>query len=153
MLCNGILAGLVSITAGTAAVWPWASLIIGFLGGFVYLAASKTVLYICKVDDPLDAFAVHGACGFWGVMAAALFAAEITEQDGSQGPKGAFYGNGKPLGAGIIFCLADIGWTGGCSLMMFVPLKLAGLLRVSAEMEDAGMDTSKHGGPAYNDKP
>jgi len=144
MLCNGILAGLVSITAGTADVYPWASIIIGFLGGFVYLGASKTVLYICKVDDPLDAFSVHGACGFWGVIATALFAAKEL-----RGKDGLFYGDGAPLVAGLVFCLADMAWTGGLSLLMFVPLKVMGMLRVSAEVEDAGMDVSKHGGSAY----
>eukprot|EP00966_Prymnesium_polylepis_P159404 3684062-Prymnesium_polylepis.1 len=143
MLCNGILAGLVSITAGTADVYPWAAIIMGFIGGCIYLASSKTVLYICKVDDPLDAFSVHGACGFWGVISNGLFAA------GLRGYKGAFYGDGAPLVAGLVFCLADIGWTGGLSAIMFGTLKVANLLRVSAEVEDAGMDISKHGGSAY----
>jgi len=143
-LCNGILAGLVSITAGAADVYPWAAVIIGFLGGLVYLASSKTVLFICKVDDPLDAFSVHGACGFWGVMATALFAGGI---DGRR--QGAFYGDGAPLVAGLVFCLADIAWTGGFSAIMFGILKAANLLRVSAEVEEAGMDVSKHGGAAY----
>merc|ERR1719454_183739 len=60
MLCNGILAGLVSITAGTNAMMPYNAVFSGFIGGFVYLGASKLVLYVCKIDDPLDAFAVHG---------------------------------------------------------------------------------------------
>jgi Amt family ammonium transporter len=147
-LCNGILAGLVSITAGCAAVYPYAALIMGFLGAFVYKGASLFVLRLCKVDDPLDAFAVHGACGFWGVIAAALFA--ISEFTG--GNNGLFAGGdscGDYLAAGLIFCLADIAWTGSWSVIMFLPLKLAGLLRVSAEVEEAGMDISKHGGSAY----
>ncbi|KAL1511828.1 hypothetical protein AB1Y20_005113 [Prymnesium parvum] len=144
MLCNGILAGLVSITAGCAAVYPWAAIIIGFLGGFAYLAGSKTTLYICKVDDPLDAFAVHGCCGFWGVIAAALLAAP------EFGATGAFYGDGAKLVAGFVFCLANIAWTGGFMLITFIILKATGLLRVSAEMEEAGMDVSKHGGSAFN---
>jgi len=59
-VCNGILAGLVSITSGCSVVYPWAAMIMGFLGGFVYFGASKCVLNVLKVDDPLDAFAVHG---------------------------------------------------------------------------------------------
>jgi len=149
MLCNGILAGLDSITAGAADVYPWAAVIIGFLGGFVYLAGSKTVLYICKVDDPLDAFAVHGCCGFWGVVATALFCTDALRGTGDGAKDGLFYGGGKPLGAAMAFLWADIAWTGGMSVLMFLPLKMAGLLRVSAEVEDAGMDVSKHGGSAY----
>merc|ERR1719502_2073630 len=146
MLCNGILAGLVSITAGTGNVYPWAAMVMGLLGGFVYLMSSKTVLHICKVDDPLDAFSVHGACGFWGVISCALFAAAEL----SGGRDGAFYGSGKPLVAGFMFCMADIAWTSALCACMFIPLKAAGLLRVSAEVEDAGMDVSKHGGAAYS---
>lgn len=144
MLCNGILGGLVSITAGPHCMYPGLAILTGFLGGFVYLLSSKTVLNVCKVDDPLDAFSVHGACGFWGVIAAALFSNEHLG-----GLDGLFYGNGKPLACGLCFLLADIGWTGVLSLCMFVPLKFAGLLRVSSEVEDAGMDVSKHGGSAY----
>lgn len=143
-LCNGILAGLVSITAGCAAVYPWAAVLIGFCGGFVYLLASKTVLHVCKVDDPLDAFAVHGASGFWGVIAAALLAAP------EFGATGAFYGDGAKLTAGFVFCLANIAWTGGFMTIAFIILKVTGLLRVSAEIEEAGMDVSKHGGSAFN---
>jgi len=144
MLCNGILAGLVSITAGANKLYPYAAMIAGIVGGFVYISASKIVLHVCKVDDPLDAFAVHGACGFWGVIAAALFAA--TEF----GQSGCFVGDCAKLGAAFVFLLADIGWTGGWSAIMFGAMKAAGILRVSAEVEDAGMDVSKHGGTAYS---
>merc|ERR1711988_1088604 len=147
MLCNGILAGLVSITAGTGDVYPWHAMIMGFLGGFVYLGASKTVLYVCKVDDPLDAFAVHGACGFWGTIAAALFSQGALS--GNAARNGAFYGSGKPLYVALAFLFADIAWTGGLCAIMFFGLKTAGLLRVSSEVEEAGMDVSKHGGSAY----
>ena len=74
-----------TITAGTADVYPWAAIIMGFIGGCIYLASSKTVLYICKVDDPLDAFSVHGACGFWGVIALALFMPESGKLKGGIG--------------------------------------------------------------------
>lgn len=55
---------------------PWAALIIGFLAGIVYVFASKLVSHVLKVDDPLDAAAVHGFCGAWGLIAAALFASK-----------------------------------------------------------------------------
>merc|ERR1711988_610616 len=106
--------------------------------------ASKIVLNICKIDDPLDAFAVHGACGIWGCLATGLFGVKWLD-----GFDGAFYGNERPFYTAIIFCLANFAWTGGMSVIMFLPLKMAGLLRVSADIEDAGMDVSKHGGSAY----
>merc|ERR1719333_1786947 len=62
--CNGILAGLVAITAGCAFVRPWEALVIGLIGGFVYQGASMLVQKL-QIDDVVDAFAVHGATGFW----------------------------------------------------------------------------------------
>ena len=58
MMCNGILAGLVSITAGCACMLPWAAFLTGFIGAFVYYGASKLMLKL-QIDDPLDAFAVR----------------------------------------------------------------------------------------------
>merc|ERR1719409_829497 len=71
-LCNGILAGLVSITAPCSNVETGSAFLIGIIGGFVYTGASA-LLQKLKIDDPLDAFAVHGAAGIWGCFAAALF--------------------------------------------------------------------------------
>ncbi|MCP5106330.1 MAG: ammonium transporter, partial [bacterium] len=72
---NGILAGLVSVTAGCAVVGPGFAILIGFIGGFVYFGTSKLLDYL-RIDDPLDAFPVHGMCGFWGVLATGLFATD-----------------------------------------------------------------------------
>merc|ERR1719230_1600963 len=71
-MCNGILAGLVSITAGCVNVDCGWAVFIGVVGGLVFQGASS-LLKLLKVDDPIDAFAVHGACGIWGVLAAAIF--------------------------------------------------------------------------------
>ena len=129
---------------------PWAASIIGFLGGIVYFGASNCVLNVCKVDDPLDAFAVHGACGFWGVLAAALFATDAYGYGSAAGKGGLFYGGGfDSTGVALAFLFAIIAWVAGMSLLMFIPLKMIGILRVSAEVEAAGMDVSKHGGAAY----
>merc|ERR1712025_793950 len=71
-LCNGILAGLVSITAGCSNVESGSAFCIGIVGGFVYVGSSAMVRKL-KIDDPVDATSVHGACGIWGCLAAALF--------------------------------------------------------------------------------
>merc|ERR1719440_810957 len=70
--CNGILAGLVSITAPCGNVEVGPAFAIALIGGFIYQGASSLLRKV-KVDDPIDAFAVHGACGAWGTLAAALF--------------------------------------------------------------------------------
>jgi Amt family ammonium transporter len=141
-LTNGILAGLVSITAGCDGVYGWAAIVIGFIGGFVYCASSALMVKL-KIDDPLDAFSVHGACGTWGVIAVALFNVD----------KGIFYGGprlfgdngdgnhgGKQLGWQIAGIITIAVWTAGLSAPSFFALKQAGLLRVSEDTEKEGGD-------------
>lgn len=86
-LANGLLAGLVGITAGCNAVTTWGSLIIGFIAGCIFIISSKSMRKLL-VDDPLDAFSVHGACGFWGVIAVGIF----HEMDGLWAGKGELLG-------------------------------------------------------------
>ena len=71
-LCNGILAGLVSITAGCGNMESGSAFATGLIGAFVYQAASM-LLQKLHIDDPVDASPVHGFCGAWGVIAAGLF--------------------------------------------------------------------------------
>jgi len=71
-MCHGVLAGLVSISAACSTVETSYALVIGFIGAFIF-QFSSTLLKAAKIDDPADAFAVHGACGAWGLLAAALF--------------------------------------------------------------------------------
>ena len=70
---NGVLAGLVSITSPCAVVSPFGAIVVGLIGSLVYVGASKGVK-AAGIDDAVDAFAVHGACGAWGVIACGLFA-------------------------------------------------------------------------------
>ena len=136
---NGVLAGLVSITAGCADVTDYGAFVIGFLGGGVYVVASYAVRK-SGVDDPLDAFAIHGACGAWGVFALGLF--HTTD--------GAFYGgDGTLLGWQVAGILAITVWSIGFAVLIFGILKAAKRLRVSAEEEKAGLDKKHHGGNAY----
>mmetsp|Transcript_11543 Transcript_11543/g.36552 ORF Transcript_11543/g.36552 Transcript_11543/m.36552 type:complete len:452 (-) Transcript_11543:2160-3515(-) len=147
---NGILAGLVSITANCVVIEPWAAIVIGMFGGAIYQGASKLVLKM-KVDDPLDAFAVHGVCGAWGLVASGVFCRPEYSYNGL-GSHGFVYPGAQPdlLGIQIVTFLIITIWVGVCSTVIFGSLRLAGILRVPAEVEEAGMDVSKHGGEAYD---
>jgi Amt family ammonium transporter len=147
-VCNGILGGLVSVTANCVVVTTWAAFLIGVIGGFVYFGASNIVLKVCKIDDALDAFAVHGACGFWGCVAAGLFAYPAYGYGACSGG-GALYGNGNCLGIALAALFAEVGWVATMSCLLFGTLRACKVLRISEEVEDAGMDVSKHGGSAY----
>merc|ERR1711871_1151800 len=98
-MINGMLAGLVSVTAGCSVFHPMPTVAIGLLGGAIYMAASEGFLWV-KVDDPLDAAAIHGVCGVWGLIAVGLFA------NGTDGLWGVFYGgDGKLLGSNIVVAI------------------------------------------------
>ncbi len=73
-VCNGVLAGLVSVTGPCAVIKPWAAICIGIIGGILYWLSSNLLAKLLKIDDPLDAFSVHGICGFWGVISVGVFA-------------------------------------------------------------------------------
>ena len=140
LLCNGILAGLVSITAGCDGVTDYGACIIGIIGGLIYKASSD-LLQKLKIDDPIDAFPVHGMCGIWGVLAVGFFNKD----------NGIFYGgNGKLLGWQIAGVLAIIGWAGLFTFLTTYGLNYFNLLRISETEERKGADISKHGGYAYN---
>jgi Amt family ammonium transporter len=152
---NGILAGLVSIAGPCAVVDAWASVIIGFVSAFVYFASSRLLLRL-KIDDPLDASPVHLFCGIWGVIAAGLFAnKEFTNSvygtDYGENDYGFLMGaNSTQLGVQVVGVLVIGSWTFVSAGLVFFTLKATKLLRVSAEDEDAGLDSSHHGGDAYN---
>lgn len=148
-MCNGLLAGLVSITAGCATVEVWAALLIGTLGGFVVVGVSKLLEEYFKVDDPLDAFAVHGACGAWGCIAVGLF---TTEDYGfnMDGNYGLFYsGDFHLLGVQLLGVVVQIAWVTLTTGLLFGTLAYFGVLRVAEDEEMAGLDIIEHEGPAY----
>eukprot|EP00210_Caulerpa_lentillifera_P003868 g3695.t1 len=165
---NGALAGLVGITAACAVVEGWAAIVIGIVAGFVYTGASFIVLNVFKVDDPLDAVAVHGFCGAWGLIAAAGFAdqdltrqagylAALTEGDGAGNDSNAYGffmgGDGKFLVSAIVAIAVITAWVLGHMLPFFFITKILGLLRVSNAEEHEGLDVSHHGGAAYPKDP
>jgi len=143
--CNGILAGLVSITAGCHAVYPWEACLIGFIGGCVYQGASM-LLKRLKIDDVVDAFPVHGACGCWGVLSLGFFGGPDT------GGNGVLWG-GNQLGVQVVAILIIAVWSAALSCAVFVPLKLAGALRLTDDTQMKGADLVEHSPPkAYEVK-
>lgn len=162
-LCNGILAGLVSITSGCASVAPWAAVLIGIAAAILFNLAEEAILKFAKVDDPLSASAMHGAIGIFGVLMPPLFGKEshVLQSTGwtleglpsKNAAKGLFYGgDGRMLGATIVGILAVSAWVFVFMTLFFFALKKANMLRVTEEDEDAGMDVTKHGGLAYNNQ-
>uniref|UniRef100_A0A7S2DZY3 Ammonium transporter n=1 Tax=Haptolina brevifila TaxID=156173 RepID=A0A7S2DZY3_9EUKA len=164
--CNSILGGLVGVTAGCATFSPGAAFACGIVSSIFYHAGSCTSRKL-KIDDPLDAFAVHGACGFWGVIAVGLFtlkpysyAPHVSHEiyGGINGSHdgGIFTGetNGSLFYSQLVCAIIEVGWVASCSTVLFGGLHLLGLLRVNAADEAMGLDNSKHGGSAYRvDRP
>ncbi len=143
---NGVLAGLVAITAGCAAVTPIGAIIIGAIAGPIVVLSISFIDKKLKIDDPVGAFAVHGACGVWGTLAIGLFA---TYDDGFLGrtDAGLFYGGGiEQLVMQAIFVVIVAAWTLATAFVLFSVLKVTMGLRVTPEEEMAGLDVSEHGG-------
>ena len=144
---NGALGGLVGITAGCGTMTPWGSVVTGLVAGVVVVAAAGFVDRKMKIDDPVGAFAVHGACGIWGTLAIGLFA-KYDDAFLGRDDAGLFYGGGlDQLGMQAVMVLIVAAWTIVTGFILFAALKSLMGLRVSAEEETAGLDVSEHGGP------
>ena len=149
MTGNGLLAGLVGITAGTAAVTPQAALIIGGIAGVLVVYAVDFFDRVVKVDDPVGAISVHGVCGAFGTIAVGLFAREDVEGFWKQG---LFYGGGTDqLVTQVVGVVAIATWVSITAWALFAALKAFGGLRVSEEEELAGLDVLEHGAPGYGE--
>ena len=139
-MVNGILAGLVAITASCGNVTMYASFIIGLVGGLVYIGFSELVLKL-KVDDPLDAFAVHYGAGLWGVLCVGLFDLD----------QGLFYsGNILFFFIQVLGCVVITAWSALWAFVIFFSLSKCKILRITKEEELEGIDNVEHGGNAYH---
>mmetsp|Transcript_17236 Transcript_17236/g.23915 ORF Transcript_17236/g.23915 Transcript_17236/m.23915 type:complete len:195 (+) Transcript_17236:1-585(+) len=154
---NGILGGLVAITSGCVYIEPWAAVILGLVAGFVYQVGARLLIRI-KIDDPIDAFPVHGLNGIWAAIGVGLFANDDrilqfhTELDTGQSSydHGLFMGGGGRLFAAQIVGILVVGcWALVMSCLCFIPVKYMDLLRVPVMEERMGLDEAKHGGHAY----
>ncbi len=138
---NGVLAGLVGITAGCDAVSPWGAVVIGLICGIVLVFAIEFIDHKLHIDDPVGASSVHGVCGILGTVLTGLLAT-----DG-----GLFYGGGWHfLGVQCLGILVIDLWAAVCGFILFFGIKKAHGLRVEPRVEDEGLDIYEHGESCYN---
>lgn len=136
MCLNGSLAGLVAITAGCDVVDPFGAFFIGLVAGILVVASVEFFDKVAKIDDPVGAISVHGACGMFGTLATGLFAT-----DG-----GLFYGGGfHMLGIQALGVLAVAAWVAVTMTIIFQGIKAVMGLRVEPEIEIDGLDIHEHG--------
>jgi Amt family ammonium transporter len=149
--CNGALAGLVGITSACSVVEPWAALLCGVGGAMFYTLGAKLCLKL-RIDDPVNASAVHFFAGAWGLFAPALFAHKDNMSNAYSGSthEGLFYGGTTMIYPQLLALGLVLAWVVANMLPFFIVLKCLGLFRVSLDVEEAGMDASEHGGAAYN---
>jgi Amt family ammonium transporter len=154
MAANGLLAGLVAITAPCAFVTAPAAVLIGLIAGLLLCGAVLFVERTLKIDDPVGAVSVHGVNGAWGVFALGLFA-DGTYGDALNGVEGCvtglFYGNASQLAAQCIGILANIGYVGLIGYVVFKLMDVTIGLRVDPEQEAEGLDQYEVAVIAYPD--
>lgn len=138
---NGVLAGLVGITAGCDAVDAWGAIIIGLVCGTVLVYTIEFIDRKLHIDDPVGASSVHGVCGILGTLMTGLFSVS----------EGLFYGHGWGfLGAEAFGILIIDLWAAVTGVILFYSIKKIHGLRVSARIEDEGLDIYEHGETCYN---
>jgi len=148
MAANGLLAGLVSITAPVGAVTTRDAIIIGAIGGGIVVFAVRFFDRV-KVDDPVGAISVHGVCGTWGTLSIALFS-QYDDAFLGREDAGLFYGGGlDQMWTQLSFIGAHFVWVAGAAGLLFLVIKKTIGLRVTPEEELAGLDVEEHGTPGY----
>jgi Amt family ammonium transporter len=154
MSCNGMLAGLVAITAPCAFVAPWAAAVIGVSAGMIVCFGVWFFDHVVHVDDPCGAISVHGVCGAFGVLSVGLFA-DGTYGNGWNGVpgtvKGLLYGGGSQLVAQVMEVVAGFLWPVGITFLIFTVAKRFMAIRVSPEVELQGLDMDQFGSVCYPD--
>ncbi|MQR88588.1 ammonium transporter [Bacillus megaterium] len=145
---SGAIAGLVAITPACGFVTPFASIVIGFIGGAVCFWGIFSLKKKIGYDDALDAFGLHGIGGTWGGIATGLFA---TTSVNDAGANGLFYGDPSLLWKQLVAIVATYLFVG---IATFIIVKVVGLivsLRATQEEETLGLDITLHGERAYHE--
>jgi ammonium transporter, Amt family len=152
MMCNGMLAGLVAITAPCAFVNSISACFIGIVSGILVVEACFFIERKMKIDDPVGAIAVHGVNGAWGILAVGIFA-DGTYGDGWNGVPGTvtglLYGNSTQIVAQLIGIAANVTYIGVLSVIVYKLIDAVVGNRVSAGAEVEGLDIPEMGIPGY----
>jgi Amt family ammonium transporter len=151
---NGLLAGLVAITAPSGFVSTVGACIIGLIAGVLVVLSCSFVESVMKVDDPVGAISVHGTCGLWGVLSVGLLADGTSNYGGSWNGvtgsvTGLFYGDASQLAAQLVGISTLIGFVFTFSFLVNLVLELVVGQRVSIETEIAGLDVPEMGQLGY----
>jgi ammonium transporter, Amt family len=143
-MCNGLLAGLVAISAPCAYVAPWAAVLIGAVAGVLVVWSVLFLERATRLDDPVGAISIHGLNGAWGILAVGLFA------DGSfGGVTGLFHGGASQLAAQAIGLVANVIWVFGTSFLFFKIIGAHVGNRVGPTTELQGLDVPELGVVGY----
>jgi Amt family ammonium transporter len=138
---NGLLAGLVGITAGCDCVSATGAVLIGAICGILMIFAVDFIDKVLHIDDPVGASSVHGVCGFTGTLLTGLFSTS----------EGWFYGFGPSFFLTQLFGAVVVGaWAAGMGFLIFKGLDKIHGLRVPRRIEEEGLDIYEHGESAYN---
>jgi Amt family ammonium transporter len=152
MACNGLLGGLVSITASCAFVTPAAAVMIGVIAGLIVVASVLLFERQFRIDDPVGAISVHGICGIWGALALGLFA-DGTYGDGWNGVagpvRGLLYGDAGQFAAQLVGIAVNMVVVFGLAWTFFLVVERTIGNRVPAEVEWSGLDQLEMGSEAY----
>ncbi len=150
MVANGMIAGLVAITAPSGYIEAWPAPIIGFVAGMIVVAG---VIWIDKrLDDPVGALSAHGLAGIWGTLSCGLFTAPRLAQYNAFGdPDGGLFYSGEltQLGAQALGVAIAFVFVFAMSFATFALIKATIGLRVAPDQEDAGLDIIEHGMYGY----
>lgn len=154
LTANGVLAGLVAITAPCGSVENWAAIVIGLIAGAIVYAGVMFNEAVLKVDDPVGAIAVHGYCGTWGLLAVGIFSVGMGNGilDGAvyaAGAPGLLYGEVNQFIVQVVGALAAFIWAFVAGLIVFKLIDIVIGLRVSEKEELEGLDITEHGIRAY----
>jgi Amt family ammonium transporter len=145
MTLNGLLAGLVGITAPCAVVSPGASIAIGLIAGVLVVLSVEFIDKVLKVDDPVGASSVHLTCGIFGTLAVGIWG----NVEGVA--VGVLHGGGfAQLGIQFLGVISVGAWAALVSLVLFLAIKATVGLRVSPKEENMGLDLSEHKSEAYS---
>jgi len=154
MACNGMLAGLVAVTAPCAFIAPWAACVIGLVAGFLVCYSVWFFDHVAHVDDPCGAVSVHAVCGTWGVISVGIFA-DGTYGSGWNGVdgnvRGILYGDWGQMWAQIAHVIIGFAFPVACTFLIFTIAKRFMKIRVSEEAEIQGLDVPEFGALCYPD--